>query len=259
MKDGKKIVAVLPAYNAEKTLDWTVRDIPPNLFDEIVLVDDASQDGTVELAKKLGLTVIVHKRNRGYGGNQKTCYSAALEMGADIVVMIHPDYQYDPKLAPDLVAPILAGEADCVLGSRMLNDQALKGKMPLWKYLGDKFLTWIENTTFGTSYSEFHSGYRAFSKHTLSTLPLELNHEGFVFDQDIIAQMFSVGLRMAEVPIPTRYFKEASSTSFGTCVKYGMQTIWLMCKYLMHRHLGLTKRPFWAIKTVRGTDKVTDI
>ncbi len=245
IKGGKKIVAVLPAYNAEKTLERTLADIPKNLFDAIILVDDASQDGTVALAHKLGgLRVIVHEKNKGYGGNQKTCYKAALEVGADVVVMIHPDYQYDPTLAPDLVAPILAGQADCVLGSRMMRDEALKGRMPVWKYVGNKLLTWIENAGFGARFSEYHTGYRAFHKNVLSALRLELNSDGFVFDQEMIAQMLAAGYRIAEVPIPTRYFKEASSVSFVVSVKYGLQTLVTVFKFFLHHRCGIRFRQF---------------
>ncbi len=241
MKDGKKLVAVLPAYNAEKTLKMTLDDIPKDLFDEIILVDDASKDGTVELAKQLGLKhVIVHPKNRGYGGNQKTCYQTALDLGADVAVMIHPDYQYDPTLAPELVKPILEGRADCVLGSRMMTDTALKGKMPVWKYIGNKFLTGIENLAFGSSYSEYHTGYRSYSKEVLKSLRLDLNSDGFVFDQEIIAQMLAAKYRITEVPIPTRYFKEASSVSFVVSVKYGLQTLVVLLSFLMHRWFGIT-------------------
>jgi SAM-dependent methyltransferase len=242
VKDGKKIAAVMPAYNAERTLERTYNDIPGGLFDSLILVDDASRDRTVEIARKLGLTVIVHPKNRGYGGNQKTCYRAALDAGADIIVMIHPDYQYDPTLAPELVAPILEGRADCVLGSRMMGDTALKGKMPVWKYVGNKFLTGIENACFGARFSEYHTGYRAYARKVLESLPLELNSDDFVFDQEIIAQMLSAGYRIAEVPIPTRYFKEASSVSFTVSVKYGLQTLALLVSFLGLRIFGARSR-----------------
>ncbi len=247
MKEGRKLIAVLPAYNAEKTLELTLADIPKDLFDRVILVDDCSRDGTVALARRLGLKVIVHEKNLGYGGNQKTCYREALADGADIVVMIHPDYQYDPTLAPDLVAPILEGRADCVLGSRMMRDEALKGKMPLWKYIGNKMLTGIENLVFRQKYSEYHTGYRAYSRKVLETLQLELNSDGFVFDQQIIAQMLAAGFRIAEVPIPTRYFKEASSVSFLVSVKYGLQTIGTLAQYFMHTRLGIRFRKFTTL------------
>ncbi len=241
-KRGKKVTAILPAYNAEHTLGRTVADMPPGLFDETILVDDASRDGTVELARRMGLKVFVHPRNRGYGGNQKTCYREALAAGADVVVMVHPDYQYDPRLATELVAPILEGNADCVLGSRMLKDEALKGKMPVWKYAGNKFLTAAENLGFGAKFSEYHTGYRAYSREVLSRLRLDLNNDGFVFDQQIIAQMLAAGIRVAEVPIPTRYFKEASSVNFATSVKYGLQTLGVILRYRLHRH-GIRRFP----------------
>ncbi len=245
MMNGKKCIAVLPAYNAEKTLKMTLDDIPKDLFDEIILVDDASKDGTVNLAKALGLKhVIVHPKNRGYGGNQKTCYQTALDLGADVAVMIHPDYQYDPTLAPELVRPIVEGKADCVLGSRMMTDTALKGKMPVWKYIGNKFLTGIENLAFGSSYSEYHTGYRSYSKEVLTSLRLDLNSDGFVFDQEIIAQMLAQKYRITEVPIPTRYFKEASSVSFVVSVKYGLQTLTVLLSFLLHRWFNLTSERY---------------
>ncbi|MEK7765465.1 MAG: glycosyltransferase family 2 protein [bacterium] len=243
MKDGKKLAAILPAYNAEKTLERTIADIPAGLFDDLILVDDASRDGTVALARKLGLHVVVHPRNRGYGGNQKTCYRTALERGADVVVMIHPDYQYDPTLSPEMVAPILAGQADCVLGSRMLG-AALKGRMPVWKYIGNKFLTGVENLAFGVRYSEYHTGYRAYRKEVLAALPLELNSDNFVFDQEIIAQMVANGFRIAEIPIPTRYFGEASSVNFKTSVRYGLETLLVLVRYVLHRRLGFKSKQF---------------
>ena len=248
MRDGKRIVAVLPAYNAEKTLKMTLDDIPKDLFDEIILVDDASKDRTVELARELGLKhVVVHPMNRGYGGNQKTCYKTALDLGADVVVMIHPDFQYDPTLAPELVTPILEGKADCVLGSRLMRDEALKGKMPVWKYIGNKFLTGMENLVFGTHYSEFHTGYRSYSRKVLSTLRLEMNSDGFVFDQEIIAQMLANGFRITEIPIPTRYFKEASSVSFVNSVKYGMQTLGVLLGFCIWRWRGRGPRGLGSV------------
>jgi glycosyltransferase involved in cell wall biosynthesis len=197
----------------------------------------------VALARQLGLAhVVVHPKNRGYGGNQKTCYKTALDLGADVVVMIHPDFQYDPTLAAELVQPILDGKADCVLGSRMMRDEALKGKMPLWKYVGNKFLTGLENLAFGVKLSEYHTGYRSYNRKVLSTLRLELNSDGFVFDQEIIAQMLTNGFRIAEVPIPTRYFKEASSVSFLVSVKYGLQTIGTLAGFLLHRRLKIRQK-----------------
>jgi len=244
MKKGKRIIAVLPAYNAEKTLERTLADIPAGLFDDIILVDDFSRDNTVALARRLGLKVFVHPENRGYGGNQKTCYREALAAGADVVVMIHPDYQYDPRLAADLVDPIVEGRADCVLGSRLLKDEALKGKMPLWKYAGNKMLTAIENTGFGARFSEYHTGYRAYHKRVLESLRLELNSDNFVFDQEIIAQMLISGFRIAEVPIPTRYFKEASSVGFGASVRYGFATLKTLFRYRLHLHRIATYEQF---------------
>ena len=245
-KKGKKVVAVLPAYNAEKTLERTLADIPPGLFDDIILVDDASRDGTVALAKKLGLKVFVHPKNRGYGGNQKTCYSEAMALGADIMVMLHPDFQYDPRLAPDLVEPLVEGRADCVLGSRLLRDEALKGRMPLWKYVANKFLTGLENMGFGTRFSEYHTGYRSYTRQVLNRIRLDLNNDGFVFDQQIIAQLLLAGATISEIPIPTRYFKEASSVAFWPSVKYGLQTLGVIARYRLHRH-GILKFPQYVV------------
>ena len=245
-KKGRKVVAVMPAYNAEKTLERTLADIPPGLFDDIILVDDASRDGTVALARRLGIKVFVHPKNRGYGGNQKTCYAEAMGLGADIMVMLHPDFQYDPRLAADLVEPLVEGRADCVLGSRLLRDEALKGRMPIWKYIGNKFLTGLENMGFGARFSEYHTGYRSYTRQVLKRLRLDLNNDGFVFDQQIIAQMLVAQATISEVPIPTRYFKEASSVAFWPSVKYGLQTLGVIARYRLHRH-GIMKFPQYVV------------
>ena len=233
---SKKVAAVLPAYNAEKTLERTVADIPRDWVDEIILVDDASRDGTEALAQRLGLIVVRHEKNRGYGGNQKTCYAEALKRGADVVVMVHPDYQYDPTYIPGLIAPILEGRADAVFGSRMfIRKGALEGGMPYWKFFANLFLTTIANLVLGYQLSEYHSGFRAYSRHLLSSLPLELNSDNFVFDSEIIVQCVAGGYRIGEVPIPTRYFKEASSIGFWKSVQYGLNILWVLMQYRLHR------------------------
>ena len=244
---GKKVIVILPAYNAARTLERTLQELPPGGADEVILVDDASRDNTVALARQLGLVVLVHPRNRGYGGNQKTCYAEALRRGADVVLMLHPDYQYDPALAPAMVAPILRGEADLVLGSRMLEDKALLGKMPLWRYAGNKFLTGLENWVFGTHLSEMHTGYRAFSRELLLTVPFETNNEKFVFDQEILAQAILSGARIHEIPIPTKYFKEASSVSFRASVVYGLRTLGLLVKFRLHTS-GMRASPQFSLR-----------
>jgi glycosyltransferase involved in cell wall biosynthesis len=235
MINGKKVVIVMPAYNAAKTLEKTYREIPPGVADEIVLVDDVSHDNTVGIARDLGLRVIVHRQNRGYGGNQKTCYDNALGLGASIIVMLHPDYQYDSTKIPDLISPILAGEAAVVLGSRFLGAGAREGGMPLYKFFGNRFLTELENRVLGLRLSEFHTGLRAFAAPALASVPYHLNSEGFLFDQEILVQLHCCGYRIAEIPIPTRYFDEASSVSASTSVDYGLGVVCLMLRYHLHR------------------------
>jgi glycosyltransferase involved in cell wall biosynthesis len=225
----------MPAYNAAKTLERTYADIPHDLVDHVILVDDVSHDRTVEIAEQLGLDVIVHRQNLGYGGNQKTCYDRALEVGADVVVMLHPDYQYDATRIPQLVAPILAGEADLVLGSRFLGDP-LAGGMPRWKFVSNRFLTGLENAAFGLHLSEYHTGLRAYSRRLLERIPYRLNSDDFVFDQDLIAQVVAVGgMRIDEIAVPTRYFEEASSVGFRRSVVYGLSTLRVVARYLLHR------------------------
>jgi glycosyltransferase involved in cell wall biosynthesis len=216
-----KIVVVMPAYNAEKTLERTVAEIPA-LVDEVIVVDDRSKDDTVGTARRLGLHTILHERNRGYGGNQKTCYLEALRRGADIVVMVHPDYQYTPKLIPALAHCISSGLYDVALGSRILGGRALEGGMPLYKYVANRFLTATENLLIGEKLSEYHTGYRAFSRRVLETLPLDENDDGFVFDNQMLVQAAYFGFRIAEVTCPTLYFEEASSIAFGRSVQYGL-------------------------------------
>jgi 2-polyprenyl-3-methyl-5-hydroxy-6-metoxy-1,4-benzoquinol methylase len=230
-----KVVAVLPAYNAAKTLSQTVADISRDWVDEIILVDDASRDDTAAIARKLGLTVFVHERNKGYGGNQKTCYSRALEKGADIVVMVHPDYQYDPRMIPELIRPIQKREADAVFGSRMMKRGALEGGMPLWKHNANILLTALENVVLGTYLTEYHSGFRAYSADYLKSVAFMRNSDGFIFDTEIIVQGILKNMRIEEVPIRTRYFDEASKIKFWPSVLYGLGILVTLAKYLVHR------------------------
>jgi len=236
MINGKKIIAVLPAYNAAKTLSLTVNAIPRDIVDDLILVDDASADNTVETARRLGIKTFVHEKNLGYGGNQKTCYKKAIAEAADIVVMVHPDFQYDPKFIPELVIPIAKDEVDAVFGSRMLVPKnALAGGMPYWKFLANIFLTAVENFILGYRLSEYHSGFRAYSKKVLSSLPIELNSNGFVFDTEIIAQMKTAFFRIKEIPITTRYFPGASMIGFIRSSEYGLKICAVMIQYLLHR------------------------
>ena len=242
MPENPRVVIVMPAYNAAKTLERTYDDVPKDLIDHVILVDDVSKDETVEVARRLGLEVIVHRQNLGYGGNQKTCYDRALEWGADVVVMLHPDYQYDATRIPDLVAPILAGTADLVLGSRFLGDP-IAGGMPKWKYVSNRFLTGVENAAFGLHLSEYHTGLRAYSRRLLEAIPYRLNSDDFVFDQELIAQVVAVGgLGVDEIAVPTRYFDEASSVGFRRSVVYGLSTLRVVARYLLHRS-GIRRSP----------------
>ena len=229
-----RIAVVMPAYNAEKTLERTLADIPPGVADDVILVDDASTDGTVALARRLGLHVLVHERNMGYGANQKTCYESALSRGAEIVVMVHPDHQYDPRVIPALVEPLLKGECDAVFGSRMLGGRPIQGGMPKWKYLGNILLTAIENATFLIYLTEYHSGFRAYGRRYLTSVNLGANSNGFVFDTEIIAQGMAKGLTIREIPIQTRYFDEASQIAFWPSVRYGLSILKTMALYKLH-------------------------
>jgi len=241
----KKVVAVLPAYNAERTLQATYDDIPKDWVDEILLVDDCSRDRTVELARQLEMRVVVHQRNRGYGGNQKTCYRTAMdEMDADIMVMVHPDHQYDPKIIPGLVAPLQRGECDAVFGSRMLGGRPIEGGMPKWKYFANLFLTMVENATFYIFLSEYHSGFRAYSRRYLEAVDFEANSDDFVFDTEIIAQGVAKGMRIREVPIATRYFDEASQVGFMRGMRYGIEILKTMIFYKLHKKHIYTHRIF---------------
>ncbi len=236
MAPNKKIVVVLPAYNAAKTLKRTLFAIPKDWVDDVILVDDASRDDTVAVAEGLGLRTFVHERNLGYGGNQKTCYREALKLGADIVVMVHPDFQYDPSFIPEVVQPIANGECDAAFGSRMyVRRNALLGGMPRWKFLANIFLTKLENAILGMDLTEYHSGFRAYSKKVLRSLPLDLNSDDFVFDTEIIVQMKIAGMKIKEVPIVTKYFPEASMIGFFRSTGYGLAILNVMRKFLLHR------------------------
>ncbi len=224
----------MPAFNAERTLERTLADVPRDWADEVILVDDASRDGTVELARRLGLTVVVHTRNRGYGGNQKTCYAEALAPGADVAVMVHPDHQYDPRVLPQLVEPILGGECDAVFGSRMLGGRPLEGGMPKWKYYANVFLTACANAVFLRYFTEIHSGLRAYSRRYLERVNLKANSDDFIFDTEIIAQGVNGGMRFREIPIETRYFDEASQINFRRSVRYGFSILWVLLKYKLN-------------------------
>lgn len=232
MLNDKRICIVLPAYNAAETLERTYNEIPFDIVDDVVLVDDASKDATSQIAKKLGIQhVIRHEENRGYGGNQKSCYQKALELNADIVVMLHPDYQYTPKLIHAIVSIIAFEVYPVVLGSRILGKGAIKGGMPMYKYIANRFLTLGQNILLSQKLSEYHSGYRAFSKEVLNKINLELNSDDFIFDNQMIAQIFFAGFEIGEVTCPTKYFEEASSINFSRSMKYGLGVIGVSVGY----------------------------
>jgi glycosyltransferase involved in cell wall biosynthesis len=244
-----RVIIVMPAYNASRTVGATYSAIPAGVADEVILVDDASIDDTAEVARGLNLKVIVHPQNTGYGGNQKTCYKAALADGADIVVMLHPDGQYDPEILPHLVEPLARGEADIVLGSRMMDPKAaLAGGMPLWKWLANKFLTGVENLVLGQRLSEYHTGYRAYNRRFLETIPFGRNANAFVFDTEVLVQAAHFRMRIKEVPVKTVYAKESSSIGFRASVVYGLNTLVTLLKYLLHRS-GLRRNPLFEPDT----------
>jgi len=245
MLHGKRVVVVLPAYKAEKTLRQTVEAIPADVADLILLVDDASSDRTVEMARELGLEVFVHERNLGYGANQKTCYTEALRAGADIVVMLHPDYQYDPRLLTAMAAMVASGLYDVVLGSRILGDTATAGGMPFYKYVANRFLTLAQNLLMRTKLSEFHTGYRAYSREVLERLPLLANSDDFVFDNRVLAQVAAFGFSIGEISCPTRYFPEASSIAFRASVRYGLGVLATSVKYRLWKW-GMWKSPLFT-------------
>lgn len=245
MVNGNKVLVVLPAYNAEKTLERTLAEVPPGVVDEFLLVDDASRDGTTALAARLGIPHLTHARNRGYGGNQKTCYTEALRRGAGIVVMLHPDYQYSPRLIGSMAWLVGSGEFDIVLGSRILGTGALQGGMPRYKYVANRFLTAAENILLGTKLSEFHTGYRAFSRRVLETLPLEENSDDYVFDNQMLAQAVRFGFRIGEISCPTRYFAEASSINFRRSVVYGLGVLGTAVSFRLDRW-GVRRSPIFS-------------
>lgn len=235
-KPEPKVVIVLPAYNAEKTLEKTIRDIPEGSYSEIILVDDASKDDTFQLANQLGIKAVRHEKNKGYGGNQKTCYKTALLDGADIVVMLHPDYQYDARLVPYMTGLIKDGVCDVMLGNRIrTRREALKGGMPAYKYFMNRFLTLVEGTVLGIVVSEMHSGYRAYSRKVLETIPFEKNSDDFVFDQQFLVQSVHMKFRIGEIPVPIRYMGDSSSISFRRSVVYGLSTLWTLLRLVLHK------------------------
>ncbi|MBM4286371.1 MAG: glycosyltransferase family 2 protein [Deltaproteobacteria bacterium] len=240
MLAGQKVVVVMPAYNAALTLERTYRDVPPDVVDEVLVVDDASHDDTVAVARGLKLPCFLHERNLGYGGNQKTCYREALKLGADIVVMVHPDYQYSPKIIPALAGLVASGEYDLAIGSRILGGGARRGGMPFYKYLANRLLTAIQNLLVGAKLSEYHTGFRAFSRRVLTTLPLRENSDDFVFDNEMLAQAIFFGFRVGEVSCPTRYFPEASSINFPRSVRYGLGVLITTAKFVLEK-LGLAR------------------
>ena len=235
MLNNKKVIVVMPAYNAARTLAQTYREIPLDIVDEVLLVDDKSSDETVALAREIGLTVFLHEKNLGYGGNQKTCYREALKRGAEVIVMLHPDYQYSPKLVGSLAGMIASGEYDIALGSRILGVGARKGGMPLYKYIANRFLTLVQNLLLGYKLSEYHTGYRAFARTVLENLPLEENSDDFLFDNEILAQGIYFNHRIGEVSCPTKYFAEASSIGFVRSVKYGLGVLATSIKFRLQR------------------------
>ena len=236
MLKDKKIIVVMPAYNAAQTLEQTYREIPADIVDEVILVDDCSSDGTVEVAQSLGIRhVLRHDVNKGYGGNQKTCYGRALQLGADIVIMLHPDYQYTPQLIESIAYMMANGLYPVVLASRILGNGALKGGMPRYKYFFNRCLTWFQNVMTGQKLSEYHTGYRAFTREVLETVPFMRNSDDFVFDNQMLAQIFSAGFEIAEVTCPTKYFPEASSINFRRSSKYGWGVLWTALQYRLQK------------------------
>lgn len=244
MYKGKKLVVVFPAYNASKTIEMTLNEVPMDIVDEMILVDDASKDDTSAIAKQLGIHhVIRHEKNKGYGGNQKTCYNKALEIGADIVIMVHPDYQYTPKLVEAMTSIIGNDLYDVVLASRILGKGALKGGMPMYKYIANRFLTFTQNVLINEKLSEYHTGYRAFSRKALESINFNLNSDDFVFDNQMLAQLFYKGFECAEVTCPTKYFEEASSINFKRSSIYGLGCLWTAIQYRLNKW-GLMKSKY---------------
>lgn len=248
MINQQKVIVVLPAYNAARTLEQTYSEIPFDIVDDVILTDDHSADDTVQVGKNLGIKhIIVHENNRGYGGNQKSCYDRALELGADIIVMLHPDYQYTPKLIPSMVSLIGTNIYDVVLGSRILNKGARKGGMPLYKYIANRFLTLFQNILMGQKLSEYHTGYRVYSKKALSTINYKNNSEDFIFDNQILGQLCMAKMKIGEVSCPTKYFPEASSINFSRSVTYGLGVLGVSLKYFLHKN-GIAKSKLFNSK-----------
>lgn len=262
MLNNKKVTIVMPSYNSAKTLERTYRSLPHDIVDDVILVDDAGHDNTGDLARSLGIHVLVHPKNRGYGGGQKTGYAAALERGADIVVMVHPDFQYSPALVTSMAGMIASGHYDGVMASRMLGGGAIKGGMPIWKYAANKCLTTFENLMLGIKLSEYHTGYRAWSKEVLQTLPLELCSDDFIFDNQMIAQFVWNGFRFGEISCPTRYFDAASSINFHRSCEYGFGVLNVSVRFMLAKY-GI--KPWHEILgdrnilTPRGVDDGTDL
>jgi glycosyltransferase involved in cell wall biosynthesis len=246
MIHGKKIIVVMPAYNAEKTLRQTYEELPHEYVDDVILVDDSSSDKTTKISNDLGIRTIVHRENKGYGANQKTCYREALGLGADIVIMVHPDYQYSPRLVTAMASMITSGHYDIVLGSRILVGTALKGGMPFYKYIFNRFLTLFENLMLRAKLSEYHTGFRAFSREVLETLPLEANSDDFVFDNEMLAQAIYFGFRVGEISCPTKYFEDASSISFRRSMKYGLGVLATSVKFRLQKW-GIRKFPIFDV------------
>jgi glycosyltransferase involved in cell wall biosynthesis len=253
--NNRKIAVVMPAYNAVATLERTFAELDLTVVDEVVLVDDASTDATVELACGLGLDPISHKQNLGYGGNQKTCYGRALELQADIVVMVHPDYQYSPLLVPAMASMIAYGEYDMILGSRILAQKTVANGMPWWKYVANRCLTLVENALLGQKLSEYHTGLRAFSSSLLSALPFDRNSNNFVFDNQMIAQAVAAGARIGELSCPTRYFDEASSISLRNSIRYGLGVLCTCVQYRLHRS-GIRHYPYLEVTALAAMGAV---
>ncbi len=248
MIKGKKIIVVLPAYNADATLEKTYQEIPFDIVDEVVLVDDASKDNTSQLGQQLGIKhIVVHEKNRGYGGNQKSCYAKALDLGGDIIIMLHPDYQYTPQLIEAMSYIIANNVYPVVYGSRILGKGALKGGMPIYKYIANRILTFTQNLLISQKLSEYHTGYRAFSKDIFAKIDIEKNDDDFIFDNQMTAQIFMAGFEIGEVTCPTKYFDDASSINFKRSVKYGLGVLWVSVQYRLQK-LGLAKYKFLAVK-----------
>jgi glycosyltransferase involved in cell wall biosynthesis len=250
----KKLIVVMPAYNAEKTLRQTYAELPWEYVDDVILVDDASRDKTAIIAQELGVRTIIHQENKGYGANQKSCYAEALRQGADIVTMIHPDYQYSPRLVTAMASMIASGHYDVVLGSRILGGDALRGGMPLYKYIANRFLTLLENMALGAKLSEYHTGFRAFNRRVLETLPLEENSDDFIFDNEMLAETVYFGYKIGEISCPTRYFEDASSINFKRSVKYGLGVIAVSVKFTLQK-LGIRKFSMFSDEGRKVTNK----